>query len=283
VCVPALLSVGRIHPVAFSVIPEKTILHGSRVDSWFCGGVRVILSIVIWLFAAIVVIGAVVFLVLDAMDKVESIQKRAPWITKILERRGALVALLMVCMVLLVGNGYELVTKELPDVPAPPTVSFASPASPRITIHQLPQPIKEQCWVRNYAVPAIPSPIVVDRVIRAETSAHHRSDTVQGQHGAPSSWGLATVLCNTSIKPPYSVELDYGEAVTIGPFTFPVGSEFSKSAVFNKGTKAVAMFDLHTIIPNEPFSIMASGSTGKFPLVKTGVIRAKGRVFEFHP
>jgi hypothetical protein len=218
--------------------------------------VRVILSIVLLLFAAIVVLGAIGFLVLDAMDKVESIQKRAPWITKILERRSALVALLMICTVLLIGDGYELLMKELPEVPAPPTVAFASPPAPHITIYQSPQPIKEQCWVRNYAVPPIPS---------------------------PPSWGLATVLCNTTIKPPYSVELDYDQGITIGPFTFPVGSEFGKAQEYNEGTKAIAIFDLHTIIPNEPFSIMARGSTDKFPLVKTGVIRAKGRVFEFRP
>jgi len=113
-----------------------------------------------------------------------------------------------------------------------------------------------QCWVRNYAVPAVSS---------------------------PSPWGLATILCNTTIKPPYSVELHYDQSVTVGPFTFPVGSEFAKSEEYNEGTKIVALFDLHTIIPNEPFSIMATGSKDKFPLVQAGVIRAKGIALEFHP
>jgi len=228
---------------------------GPRIHSWLCGGVRVVLSVAVWLFAAIVVIGAAGFLVLDAMDKVESIRKRAPWIIKILKRRSALLALLMICTVLLIGDGYELLTKEVPEIAAPPSVTFTPPLAPRITIYQLPQPIKEQCWVRNYAVPAIPSP----------------------------PWGLATIFCNTTIKPPYSVELDYDQPVTIGPFTFPVGSEFAKSEEHNQGSKVVAMFDLHTIIPNEPFSVMTSGSTGKFPLVKTATIRAKGLVFDFHP
>lgn len=103
-----------------------------------------ILSIVVLLFAAIVVLGALGFLVLDAMDKVESIQKRAPWITKILERRSALVALLMICVVLLIGDGYELLTKEMPEVPAAPSVTFPSPAGPRLTVNQrLAPPFKE--------------------------------------------------------------------------------------------------------------------------------------------
>jgi hypothetical protein len=79
------------------------------------------------------------------------------------------------------------------------------------------------------------------------------------------------------------VELHYDQNVTVGPFTFPVGSEFTKSMEFNQGTKIVGMFDLHTIIPNEPFSIMAVGSSEKFPLVKSGVIRAKDVVIEFQP
>jgi hypothetical protein len=65
---------------------------------------HVFLSIAVWLFGAIVLLGGSGFVILDAMDKVESIKTRAPWITKILERRSALVALLMICTVLLIGN-----------------------------------------------------------------------------------------------------------------------------------------------------------------------------------
>lgn len=77
----------------------------------------VVLSTVIWIFAAVVVTGSVGFLVIDAMDKVESIKKRVPWIPKILERRDAFVVLLLMCFVLLVGVGYEFLTKEMPDMP----------------------------------------------------------------------------------------------------------------------------------------------------------------------
>lgn len=215
-----------------------------------------ILTVVMLLFGSIGVIGGIGFVVLDAMDKVESIQRRAPWIDKILRRRSAFVGLLMICAVLLIGNGYELLTKETPEVPDAPRITFSAPAAPRLTINQIVPPLKEQCWIRNYGVPAITAPPI---------------------------WGLATILCNTTIKPPYSVELHYDQNVTVGPFTFPVGSEFTKSSEFNQGSKIVGMFDLHTIIPSEPFSIMASSSTGNLPLVKTVVIRAKGRVFEFHP
>jgi len=133
---------------------------------------------------------------------------------------------------------------------------FAGPQAPQVTIVRSGPPItpiKPQCWFKNYAVPAV-SP--------------------------PPSWGLVIIICNTTIKPPYSVELNYDQNVEVGAFTFPVGSEFAKSMEYNQGTKIVAMFELHTIIPNEPFSVMAHGSGDKFPLVKTGTIRSKGVAFE---
>lgn len=136
------------------------------------------------------------------------------------------------------------------------SVKFPPPTSPTINITKISPPAKEQCWVKNYAAPALPS---------------------------PPSWGITTIVCNTTIKPPYSVELNYDQTVTVGPFTFPVGSEFQKCELSVKGAKVVAIYELHTIIPNEPLSIMAQGPTDKFPLVKTAVIRAKGLVLEFHP
>jgi hypothetical protein len=114
--------------------------------------VRVIVSVVLWLFAAIVAIGGIGFVILDAMDKVESIQTRAPWITKILEWRGAIVALLMICTVLLIGNGYELLTKEMPELPAPPVVVFASPPAPKVESRAKDNP--RQCTEYSLDVPA---------------------------------------------------------------------------------------------------------------------------------
>ena len=94
--------------------------------------IGLILRIVVWVFAAIVIFGAAAFLAVEAMDKAESIQKRAPWIPKILERRDAFVALLLIGVVLLVGDGYELLTKEMPEVPSLPTIVFKAPVVPAI-------------------------------------------------------------------------------------------------------------------------------------------------------
>jgi hypothetical protein len=217
---------------------------------------KILISIFVLAFTVLVLIAAAVFLIMEANDRVEVLRQKAPWFVKFIERRESLSILVCICIFLLLGNGYELITNEAPEVPSPPNIVLKAPPPPPITIKEVAPPVKMQCWVRNYGVPAI---------------------------SAPPLWGMATILCNTTIKPPYSVELDYDQSVTVGPFTFPVGSEFSKSAEFNHGSKIVAMFDLHTIIPNEPFSIMANGSREKFPLVKAGVIRAKGLALDLHP
>jgi hypothetical protein len=212
--------------------------------------------IVILVFAAFVVLAAIIFLVADMFGRVDYLKENVPALNRILERRSAIAVLLLVAIFLLVGDAFELVTKEIPEVPKPPVLKLVPPVPPALTVNEVAPPIKEQCWVNNYAVPAISN---------------------------PPSWGMATVFCNMTIKPPYSVELDYDQNVALGPFTFPVGSEFAKSTEYNQGNKAFGMFDLHTIIPNEPFSIMAQGSNDKLPLVKTATIRAKGFVLEFHP
>jgi len=215
----------------------------------------VILRVVVWLSAVIVVIGAIVFLVIDAMDKVESIQKRAPWILKILERRDAFVALLMICTVLLIGDGYELLTKEMPEVPALPNVTFPPPPAPHITVDQLAHPIKEQCWVRNYAVPSVPSS------------------------------GMATMFCNTTYKAPFSLVIEYDQnPVGAEPITFPVKGEFAKYMENLQDNRLIGMFDSPTIIPNQPFSVVVHGANNKsFPLATKVTLRAKNVVQEFRP
>jgi hypothetical protein len=131
--------------------------------------------------------------------------------------------------------------------------TIKSPPPPSIKIYETVPPVKEQCWANNYALPVV------------------------------QPWGLVTVVCNRTIKPPYTIEFDYDQGgLAVGPITFPVGKEFAKYQEVNRGDKIFAIFDLHSIIPNEPFSMMAKGPGDKFPLVKAGIIRAKGVVLEFH-
>jgi hypothetical protein len=207
-------------------------------------------------FATIVVLCVVAFVVIDMFGRVDYIKSKAPFLEELLKKRAALAVLLLVTIFLLVGDGYELLTKEIPEVPNLPVLKFVTPMPPAITILKLALPVKAQCWVKNY-------------------SANFVSD------GRP--WSIATIWCNTTIKPPYSVELNYDQEVSVSPFLFPVGSEFSKGVVTNNGHKIVEFFDLHTIVPNEPFSIASQGPTQNFPLVQSGTIRAKGVVLNLFP
>jgi len=194
--------------------------------------------------------------IIEMLDKVSTLGDYAPWLVLLAEHKKWHAVVLLVCFIFLCATFVEFYLKEVPEVPQPPIMRIAAPAAPAITINEIAPPLKPQCWVNNYATPNLP---------------------------APSPWGIATIVCNTTIKPPYSVELVYDQSVAVGPFTFPVGSEFTKNSESNEGTKVVGFFDLHTIIPNQPFSIMARGSSDRFPLVKTATIRAKGLALEFHP
>lgn len=91
----------------------------------------VAVHIVLWLFCALILIFAILFFVLDAMDKVESIQKRVPWIPGIFVRRSGYVSLLLISAILLVGVGYELIAAALPEIPAP-NITFSPPEIPQL-------------------------------------------------------------------------------------------------------------------------------------------------------
>jgi hypothetical protein len=214
-----------------------------------------IANVVALIIVGMLLLSFLLLWVVEMLDRVNALREYAPWLVTFAEHKRWHAVVLLVCWIFLCFDGVELYFKEIPAVAEAPAVNFVSPPPPKLTITELAPPIKAQCWIRNYAAPALPAP----------------------------KWGIATAFCNTTITPPYSIEFNYDQEVRVGPFTFPVGSEFAKSTLHNDGTKIVGIFDLHTIIPNEPFSIMAQGSDDKIPLVKTAVIRAKGLVFEFHP
>jgi hypothetical protein len=195
--------------------------------------------------------------IIEMLDRVSTLGEYAPWLVALAEHKKWHAVVLLACWIFLCFAGVELYFKEIPEVPKPPVLKFVPPVPPAITIVEVAPPMKAQCWVRNYAVPAL---------------------------APPPMWGMATIFCNRTIKPPYSIELEYDQNnVLLGVVTYPVGGEFSRGATFNRGSKIVDMEELHTIIPNEPFSVMVRGSSDKFPLVKTAIIRAKNLALEFHP
>jgi len=80
----------------------------------------------VFAFCLVAAIIVVVFLVFDMIDKAQGLKKRIPLLEKFLEKKEAIPALLLILILMLVLNGYELVIKELPEVPEPPKVAFPS-------------------------------------------------------------------------------------------------------------------------------------------------------------
>ena len=86
---------------------------------------RLAVSIVIIVFSAIVVLITVGLLVLEMIGKVKHWRENAPsWLAPYFEKRSSQVILLLVCAVLLAGDGLELLMKEVPA-----TVTLRTPGS----------------------------------------------------------------------------------------------------------------------------------------------------------
>jgi len=77
-------------------------------------------------FAALVLLAAFVFVVIDMLGRVGYLKDKVPWLDRMLERRAAIGILLLVAIFLLTGDGYELLNKEAPPIPSGPTVILKS-------------------------------------------------------------------------------------------------------------------------------------------------------------
>lgn len=108
---------------------------------------RLVVSLVILLFGAVVVLVIFGLMVLEMSGKVKHLKEDAPWLITFLLKRESQVGLLLVCALLLTGNGYEVLTKEIPEVPAPPIVKIAAPLAPQLQI-------LEQTRIVTRALPA---------------------------------------------------------------------------------------------------------------------------------
>ena len=90
---------------------------------------------VVLLFAILAVLVGFSFLVIDMFSRVDYLNQKAPWLQRIAERRGAIGVLLLVAVLLVVGDAYELVAKDFPESKAP-QISFRAPSAPKIVIEK---------------------------------------------------------------------------------------------------------------------------------------------------
>lgn len=91
-----------------------------------------IVSKIIFVFVFVVVVAAVVSLVMEMLGKANDLKEKYPGLEKWLERKSSFNRLLLVCIFLLFGVGYELVTKEGREVSVPAdhtTVAWADPVA----------------------------------------------------------------------------------------------------------------------------------------------------------
>jgi hypothetical protein len=94
---------------------------------------ELITHIAVLVFTVVVILGVGAFVVIDMFGRVDYLKDKAPWLKKALERREALGVLLVVAIFLVIGDGYELTNKEVPAVPAAPTVEIKGPRAPDIS------------------------------------------------------------------------------------------------------------------------------------------------------
>lgn len=91
------------------------------------------------------------------------------------------------------------------------------------------------------------------------------------------------VVCARRYDPPYSLIFQYDQNLTgSGPLFFPIGG----MAHFTGGPKdnrISFVVDAPTIMPNEPFTILAYGGTTKFPLLTKLTIKTASTVQDFEP
>jgi hypothetical protein len=87
---------------------------------------ELVVHLVIAVLSVLVIGVAIVFVVLEMLDKAEKVRTALPWIARVIEKRGAVSSLLLACLIMLSFNTYELLLKEVPEIPDPPHVAFST-------------------------------------------------------------------------------------------------------------------------------------------------------------
>jgi hypothetical protein len=167
-----------------------------------------VLVFIFCLFAAILVVA---FLAFDMVDKAEGLKKRLPWLAKFLEKKEAVPAFLLVIVLLLVLNGYELVTKETPDLPEAPRVTFqsADPGAKSAEVQELKSKLE---YMRGH--PPVRSPLAGRHSSSAPQLRWHSviEDSQQVKEGLTSP--RLTVFPSEPVASPVKLEIRFTETLT---------------------------------------------------------------------
>jgi hypothetical protein len=203
------------------------------------------------IFSATVVICAIVFLVVDTFGRVDYLKDKVPWLANALERRSIIGALLMVTGFLLVGDGYELVAKEVPDV-APVRFVFNAPPPPakiEITRTSI-RPEPKQCWLANhFGMP---------------------NSTIKGAITATA----AIIHCNMKVDGPIQVSVEFDSDFIPGAMVVPDTGGFMGSA-FKNGRTFIQSAS-YSLLSNQLAIVTVYGETSQYPrAVRANVVSLK--------
>lgn len=238
---------------------------------------HVIVSVVIWLFAAIVVIGGFGFVLLDAMDKVESIQKRAPWIINILERRGALVVLLMICAVLLIGDGYELLTKEVPEIPNAPIIKLVGPDPARdAQVVQLQRRVSDlQSALVKHGGPHSPANATSPPEARRCLMTNHYEEPNHNVQVAIIAT-TAIIRCNYRVDAPLIVGVEFDTADFVsGTLFLPDEGSVIGAGTQQQGKWFYGQIQSPSVPANDVITVTVQGTTKQPPKAVRALVQSK--------
>jgi hypothetical protein len=160
--------------------------------------------------AAVFIVFTVLLIIeiLDWQGRAEIIEKKFPWVWRVMNARPARIVLMFVIIAFLAKD-----FRDATAVAPPPQIVIKPPIPPPVNITRINPPIKEQCWVRNYAVPSIPSN------------------------------ALTTMVCNSTYKPPFAIMIEYDQDLSgAEPITFPIGG-FSKFLESPKANNLMIIVD----------------------------------------
>jgi hypothetical protein len=93
--------------------------------------------IAVLLIGGLVTTSAFLFVVVDMFGRVDYLKDKAPWLERILAKRSAMAALMLVSVFLLIFDGSELYQKELPQEQSV-LINLPAPPAPQIVV-QVPE------------------------------------------------------------------------------------------------------------------------------------------------
>lgn len=132
-----------------------------------------------------IVLVGVGFAIIDTFGRIDYIKQYAPWLAPVLERRGGFSTLLLAAILLSIGNLYEVMDHEIPEV-----------ESPKFTISAPPAPVIQEPPKKVPIIGAVDRLGPIDRYLDAEQKDHLYQELkmIAGQRGVTKEYLTVTIV-----------------------------------------------------------------------------------------